>query len=595
MKKWIGLMLVFMVLAGLCPAALAAETATYRLGDKMEDFTARLSDGTEVSLYGLLSQKKAVLINFWASWCGPCRTEFPYMEQAYNEMSDEIGVIALSVEPGDSNEAIEAFKTELGISALPMGRDENASSSRFAINSIPLSVMVDRNGVICFMEVGSVADKDKFLRLFKTFTGDDYTDPILLEEMPKAMPDVEMPAPEVLGAALGVEGGAMEVTIPEGAQVWPFVPAEDGSCVMAANGSVKETTAAFGVEVTAEAGQALAFQYSVDCNPLNNSLRVNVDNQVTRMLGGQLDWTDAYVAFDEAGVHQVTFTYDRGFFDGDTAAMLRGLRLISAEEAAMLDAVKPAGPAKVLSGYTADVEIVAGDFKEAVMIASGVEETAPGLNVMQADTLTLRIRVGDEVRDNLAFITVNEDYYMLSNLEQDEQGYLFTVNRDHSAEGLMPGHMLMVYGSVEDVYGEALTGAQWYQSEAELDEFIELVQDMLASSGGTAEIAWHYADGSAKLSESEQTVEALDDGMGRYVMAVTDEDGQPVAGVMLQICDEATCMVAATDEAGMVTHIASRYPYEIHVLKAPEGYERVSDVFTFPEEGGELLIELKKQ
>lgn len=595
MKKWIGLILVFTVLAGLCPAALAAETATYQLGDKMEDFTAQLSDGTEISLYGLLAEKKAVLINFWASWCGPCRVEFPYMEQAYNEMSDEIGVIALSVEPSDSNEAIEAFKAELGISALPMGRDDSNIGLRFAINSIPLSVMVDRNGVICFMEAGSVTDKDKFLRLFKVFTGDDYADPILLEEMPKAMPDVEMPAPEVLGAALGVEGGAMEVTIPEGTQVWPFVPAEDGSYAMATNGSVKETSAAFGVEVTAEAGQALAFQYSVDCDPLSNSLRVDVDDQAAHVLGGRLDWTDAYVSFDEAGVHHVSFTYDRGTSDGDTGAMLRGLRLVSAQEAAMLDAVKPAGPAKVLSGYTADVEIVAGDFKEAVMTASGVEETSPGMNVMQADALTLRIRIGDEVQDNLAFITVNEAYYMLSSLEQDEQGYLFTFNRDHSAESLLPVHVLMVYGSAEDVYGDALAGAQWYQSEAELDAFIELVQDMFASSGETAEIAWHYTDGSAKQSESEQAAEALDDGMGRYVMTVTDEDGQPVAGVMLQICDEGTCMVAATDEAGMVTHIANRYPYEIHVLKAPEGYEGVSDVFTFPEEGGELLIQLKKQ
>lgn len=101
MKRFAWLALVMALLCAAFPVALAQED-TYQLGDTMDDFAVTLSDGTETFLYGLLTQKKAVLINFWASWCGPCKIEFPFMQQAYDELSDDVGIIALSIEPKDT-------------------------------------------------------------------------------------------------------------------------------------------------------------------------------------------------------------------------------------------------------------------------------------------------------------------------------------------------------------------------------------------------------------------------------------------------------------------------------------------------------------
>ena len=75
------LLALVMALSGM-GVACAEEGASnapkvYAVGDTMDDFTITLTDGTDVTLSELLKTHKAVLINIWATWCGPCREEFP--------------------------------------------------------------------------------------------------------------------------------------------------------------------------------------------------------------------------------------------------------------------------------------------------------------------------------------------------------------------------------------------------------------------------------------------------------------------------------------------------------------------------------------
>lgn len=592
MKRRIGMVLT-LALLGLCPTSATSKPAIYKLGDKMEDFTVALSDGTEFSMYGALAKKKAVLINFWASWCQPCRMEFPYLNQAYGIMSDEIDVIALTTEVKDANEDVEAFKKELGLGALPMGVDANRLCSRFPADGIPLSVMVDRNGVICFMETGAITDKDKFLRLFRLFTSDDYSEPAITQTIPEALPDMKPPAPEALESALGVENAAMRVVVLDEPRIWPFLPAPDGSCAAASNGRVKSTLASFGLEVQAEAGQALGYEYFIDCEPVSNSLRVFVNGEVIRVHGGQAGWTGDYVAFAEAGVYEVTFAYARGTSDGDTSAMLRGLRLISSDETAALEGARPTGPAKTLKGKTADAAIIDGCLKDIVIVQDGAEgESDTPYAVLQSDAFTLRIRVGDGVRDDLACVKHNNCYYMLMNLEQDERGYLFRFDRTRQTDQALPTNVLSVYETLADTNGEALVSFQWSDTEADLDALIELFSAIAAQGGKKIEVGWRYKDGSGRQTGKGE--EAPPEGMGRYTVAVTDEAGKPVEGVVLQICDDATCQIATTNADGIITQIAARCPCEIHVHKTPDGYERAADAYRLPTEGGSLTIRLKR-
>ncbi len=102
MKKVLTIALVCCVLLSLVVGVQAEAAKTYDLGDKMDDFTVTLDDGKEYSLYSLLGEKKAVLINFWVSWCGPCKREFPFMEEVYHELQNDIAVIALSAYTPDT-------------------------------------------------------------------------------------------------------------------------------------------------------------------------------------------------------------------------------------------------------------------------------------------------------------------------------------------------------------------------------------------------------------------------------------------------------------------------------------------------------------
>ena len=81
----------------------------YQVGDIMRDFKFTTTEGKEFQLSEVLKEKKAVLINFWYSTCGPCVNEFPYMQSAYEKYQDDIAVIALNNYPTDTLEDVKAF------------------------------------------------------------------------------------------------------------------------------------------------------------------------------------------------------------------------------------------------------------------------------------------------------------------------------------------------------------------------------------------------------------------------------------------------------------------------------------------------------
>ena len=72
------------------------ETLAFSRGDRIESFSLPSVAGDDVSLQKTIENNKLVWVNFWATWCGPCRREMPIMAEAYNEYNDE-GFTTLAV------------------------------------------------------------------------------------------------------------------------------------------------------------------------------------------------------------------------------------------------------------------------------------------------------------------------------------------------------------------------------------------------------------------------------------------------------------------------------------------------------------------
>ncbi len=209
MKK---VLLTLLALTLFLAVSASAEGESPLLGKPFPDFTVTDIDGNTFTLSEALKDHEAVLINFWATWCGPCRNEFPAINKVYEEYKDRVAFIALSKEPKDSNEIIASFRQENGLT-LPMGRDEDHKLYDYAeTNNIPVTVIVDRFSNVVFFQIGSFRTSDDLNRTLDAFLGDQYTETAVLHSVPADTSTVALPVSPA--RALRIENeGAQKATI----------------------------------------------------------------------------------------------------------------------------------------------------------------------------------------------------------------------------------------------------------------------------------------------------------------------------------------------------------------------------------------------
>ena len=276
-------------------------------GFLMQDFTVQTLDGS-FHLSEVLQEKKMVLINFFASWCGPCKMEFPYMEEAYKQYADSVAVLALSVEPNDTTDVLRSYAEENGLS-FSVGSDAGAGiSAQFDTSAIPVTVVVDRFGQIVLEEAGARSSADDFIHLFDYMTSDYYTKSVPLNGFPSGRADAESETPEKLAEALG-EG--ITFRNPESPFVWPMKTATDGDRLVLQSTAPLESGAisSLTVQASAHEGDALAFEYRTDSTPGVNLLTVNTaENAPVFVFGGKSDWAGHAISLHE-GENTLTFSF----------------------------------------------------------------------------------------------------------------------------------------------------------------------------------------------------------------------------------------------------------------------------------------------
>ena len=114
--------------------------------------------------FDLQKAKKPVLINFWATWCPPCREEMPGLQNLYEKYKDKVDFVMINL--GETKEIIQDFLVENEIYTFPIGYDKDgALGIRFNIMAIPDTIIVGKDKIIKNFVVGarSEAQFDEYL------------------------------------------------------------------------------------------------------------------------------------------------------------------------------------------------------------------------------------------------------------------------------------------------------------------------------------------------------------------------------------------------------------------------------------------------
>ena len=118
-----------------------------RPGDRMPEFTATSIDGKEISLSSLCKDRKCVLLDFWASWCGPCRREIPNLKEIYKRHAgDGFEIVSVSIDTDDApwKKAVDEEK----LSWTNIRDTDKSIADLYKVTSVPTMYIVDSNGCL---------------------------------------------------------------------------------------------------------------------------------------------------------------------------------------------------------------------------------------------------------------------------------------------------------------------------------------------------------------------------------------------------------------------------------------------------------------
>jgi len=144
MKKTIFILLSFLFVYGICQNI------------KASDFKLTSIDGKEIKLSDFKGKK--IILNFWATWCGPCREEIPDFVKFYNENKDKIEIIGVAVGSKES-EVIEIVK-KYRITYPVCISNKNIKKLYGPINLVPTSFIIDENGYIKEKKIGMMTEEE---------------------------------------------------------------------------------------------------------------------------------------------------------------------------------------------------------------------------------------------------------------------------------------------------------------------------------------------------------------------------------------------------------------------------------------------------
>ena len=141
--RWFSILFASLLLFGTANSA--------NIQGKAPNFTLKSNTGKNIKLSELRGQ--VVLLNFWASWCGPCRQEMPLLEKLQQRYS-ALGFTVLGVNVEEDSSKAKSLLKDIPVSFPILFDTQNTVSKQYNVSAMPSTVMIDRNGNMRYLHKG---------------------------------------------------------------------------------------------------------------------------------------------------------------------------------------------------------------------------------------------------------------------------------------------------------------------------------------------------------------------------------------------------------------------------------------------------------
>jgi thiol-disulfide isomerase/thioredoxin len=149
--KYTILKTICLMIFTLLFATSTSFAASEKLSGKAANFTLKSRSGKNIKLSELRGE--VVMLNFWASWCGPCRKEMPLLEKIHKKYK-RLGFTLLGVNVEENSKAAKNYLKDVKVSFPILFDTINKTSKLYNVSAMPTTILIDRNGNKRFLHKG---------------------------------------------------------------------------------------------------------------------------------------------------------------------------------------------------------------------------------------------------------------------------------------------------------------------------------------------------------------------------------------------------------------------------------------------------------